>query len=839
MNLVSPPLRGLIWKETRQVLPLIWMLLGLAGFLVVLWASRDDRASAVLGRYIPLFLPGLFAAGVGAILVGQEKETRTMLWCVSLPIPPRKIFFVKLLVAITGLLIMWLASLFMGLVLDAVSQDRASWSEHDQEAGFVHAAYWLLHSLFILCCGFYTSWRLKNTFASLIVMIPLAVLPFIAVEVYENVILDTRLSNYQSLCVRLFATTLGIPVLAWLGYRAAMRSMSPERSENMSSERSELEATGPATGPATWWAAWRPETSVAIPDQPFRYPLSSLVWQSIHHNRWSLIALAVTMLTGACMLGWIADERWFNDWESAPVFAIIFAAIATSWLGVFVFNGDGSATRLRFLADRGVSPTRVWIGRQIIGVSLVSLASIVFLLASCETLRGLNAETWVAGYGRVAAPSLLTIASLTWVIYVVSQWTSQVIRILAASAFVAPIVSGVAVYWLVFTGLEYDTPLWLTLACTLIPVIATWLMMRRFMDDNLKWPIWLTGVVSAALFFVVPIIPFRIDVASVPGITAAAEAELIVASQQTEKSQFSQSMISSGSALDGLEHRYGITPEEVAELVKQQQFLPADYLAIGDVTDNNDVPLRADLQILSNSIMYADYYKFLALNDLANETATESLGKWIEALTTIAIRLRLSDRWYDQDVADVVEMWLVDTLSREGLRPLLTRDVAQRAIRVVADQERRNAARQRAIAMSWARERDNMNAVDERRNLDGWGGFRSYEWFMWYSNAKRQAITARLYDRLAITGLRLIDAAARDENTSSSLAELELIRRELHALMEFPEIPYEVSVYGNQAEVENEIGAAALGYNLTRYPAMYWYQSWESNAVDLQQFLEQ
>jgi hypothetical protein len=362
------------------------------------------------------------------------------------------------------------------------------------------------------------------------------------------------------------------------------------------------------------------------------------------------------------------------------------------------------------------------------------------------------------------------------------------------------------------------------------------------MDDNLKWPIWLTGVVSAALFFVMPIIPFRIDVASVPGISAAAEAELLAASKQAlnaPSTQSSQSMMSSGSPLDGLEHRYGITPEEVAELVKQQQFLPADYLAIGDVTDSDDVPLRADLQILSNSVMYADYYKFLALNDASNESATESLGKWIEALTTITIRLRLSDRWYDQDVADAVEMWLVDTLSREGLRPLLTRDSAQRAIRVVADQERRNAARRRAIVISWARSRNNMNTFDKRRSLDGWGGFRSYEWFTWYSDAKRRAITARLYDRLAIAGLRLIDTAARDENTLSSPAELEQIRRELHALMEFSAIPYEASLYGNRAEVANENGAAALGYNLTRYPAMYWYRSWEYNAVDLQQFLEQ
>jgi hypothetical protein len=193
-------------------------------------------------------------------------------------------------------------------------------------------------------------------------------------------------------------------------------------------------------------------------------------------------------------------------------------------------------------------------------------------------------------------------------------------------------------------------------------------------------------------------------------------------------------------------------------------------------------------------------------------------------------------------------MWLVDTLSRESLRPLLTRDFAQRAIRVVADQERRNAARRRAIVISWAQNRINSNSVDKglyRYDWGAflyrydWGGFYSQEWFTWYSDAKRQAITARLYDRLAIAGLRMIDTAARDENTSSSPAELEQIRRELHALMAPPTTPYEVSVYVNRAEVAKEIGASALGYDPTRYPAVSWYRSWENKAVNLQQFLEQ
>ena len=78
MNRISPPLRGLYWKDARQLFPLVLMLVGMSVFLVVIWSTLDitSQFGSIIGDYIPLTIPALYAAGVGAILVGQEKETR-------------------------------------------------------------------------------------------------------------------------------------------------------------------------------------------------------------------------------------------------------------------------------------------------------------------------------------------------------------------------------------------------------------------------------------------------------------------------------------------------------------------------------------------------------------------------------------------------------------------------------------------------------------------------------------------------------------------------------------------------------------------------------------------
>ena len=102
---------------------------------------------------------------------------------------------------------------------------------------------------------------------------------------------------------------------------------------------------------------------------------------------------------------------------------------ATSWLGVLVFAGDGNSRRLRFLADRGVSPAKVWLARQLVGLSIVATATLVYALAQAITI-------WQSDHFPM--PSVAMYGLVLLAIYSVSQWVSQLLSMLGMSTVLAP-----------------------------------------------------------------------------------------------------------------------------------------------------------------------------------------------------------------------------------------------------------------------------------------------------------------------------------------------------------------------------------------------------------------
>lgn len=799
MNATSSPLRGLAWKETRQIVPLVLMLLGVAVLLIFLWSMMSSPATITkLGHYIPVLLPALFAAGAGAILVGQEKESRTLLWCSSLPISPARMIGVKWMVALIGLAVMWVGCIIMGGLIGGGRLPGDA-------AGGPNRLYLLVHSIFILCCGFYTAWRMKNTFASLIALIPLASMPYLVTSIFYSWFGTGRhVSLQESAWLLSAASAMGVLAMGWLSYRAGVHALSPAPPE--------LEARGPAH----WLDAWRPSNSLPVPGTPFRYPLSSLVWQSIHHHRMTLTVLMLTIVLGAAAYGrmFVSNPKFDYISDSVLIMAAIAGAIATSWLGVSVFHGDGSATRVRFLADRGVSPTRVWIGRQWIGLSVLSIAMVAFLLSSCLSLR----ESEDFHYGVV--PSMAMVGCMVWIIYSVSQATSQWIRILAASAFLAPVLSGVAIMWLIAAATAYGAPFWLLLLCSVLPMLATWLMMRRFMDDAAQWPIWLSGVVTTGLVATLPLLPFIIDISSVRGISSDTRAALLAEARRVPAAGAAQSMMSIQSPRNTLFAEHLKPDGDVVKLVESQRFLPQDYLSIGEAATDRNIALRADVGILSQSMVYASYFRYLVTQDAEDAEATESLGRWIDALTTIATRLRLSDRWVDQEVADQVEIWLTQTLSREDLKSIRAHDFAVRAIALISDQEARRKARRRAVLLSWRGKFD--SAPSPEKDFRQFGGFRDNDWFVWYPQQKLYWIYDQLIDRLTIDALQMIDAAEADQDTMP-------IRRKLHQLMVSPSIPFSEGPYAEPSAPLQ----AQFGFSSMRYPASHWGEKWEDIAKQL------
>ena len=178
-------------------------------------------------------MPGLFAAGAGALLVGQEKEVRTLDWLRSLPVLPQDVVRTKLLAGLLGLVLVWLVSLALaattGSFPSRLNESSAEWL-------------WVLHSLFLLLLGFATAWQLRSSFVSLLLVLPLACVPLILASLSEKLLLNVNLSQNNDPRVMAFYLTLCSAVALVWGSRAALSYFSPEQSLATASTQASLKA---------------------------------------------------------------------------------------------------------------------------------------------------------------------------------------------------------------------------------------------------------------------------------------------------------------------------------------------------------------------------------------------------------------------------------------------------------------------------------------------------------------------------------------------------------------------------------------------------------------------
>ncbi len=809
MNATHSPLRGLYWKETRQVLPLVWMLLGVSTFLMVAWSgfSFTSQALQLASEYIPLLLPGLYAAGVGAILVGQEKETRTLLWFGSLPISPFKIVLSKLVVGLGGLLSMWLCCLLLAAVTSKTAPQYGARLFFEGETWSLSLLFWFVHSLYLMFCGFYTSWRLKNAFNSLLLLLPLATIPTVIVQMLYLSLHGVRgglISISDSAGITIVVTLLCTLLFAVLGWRAAIKSMSPAEPEGTSGSIAE------------WLSAWRPPAIGQNSDAPFRYSLSSLVWQSIHHNRLALGSLTLLIVVGLVALAYLVTntpQRVEKDFFAALMSGLTFAGmLGMSWMGVYAFSGDGSATRLRFLADRGVSPTLVWLSRHLIGFSAISFAILLYGL----WIRDSNQKYF--GVYEMPIPSVAMMACLAWIVYGVSQWTSQSFRILAASAFIAPILSGLAIGWLGFAAFQMDSPFWLLLLCGTLPLVNTWWSMQRYMDDSTRWPMWLASAVGVSLFLLLPIGLLAVEVLSVSTMSNKTRRTLLSQANATASTlPPAQSMMQTRP--DEFRHypMDSLTGEQATKISEQKTLSPENHLLLGDNSDLN-IPLAVDSGILSTAIDIATYLRMQLESAPEDEASVIALGEWIETMTSMARRLRLSSRWVDQEAADEIEIWLTYTLSLESLRTIRDRDFSQAAVEMLVDQKSRSDARRRAVLASWIRWRS--DDTEQKQTLGQLHG----EFLQWLPPIKQIYMKPRVNDAIVAAAIEMIDVAETGGSTESQ-------RRRLHELTVGPTIAFADGPYSDRLRVGAD-GVTSMEQTLS-YPANQWYAKWESDAKEL------
>lgn len=666
----------LCWKEFRQLLPLglLFPLLAVIFFAVAMVPGNTPLVTLMVGvfSFLAATMPGLYATGVGALSVSYEKEQRTLGWLASLPIKPIRIVRVKLLMACAGLILFWaLASALMGIArLVSRQQTPSIFEAFDTYA-------WPVHTLFLMLAGFALAWSTRSGMAAILWVLPVATIPVLL----SNLILSLFRWRFDfeidpAAPVLITCQLVSIAVAWWLAERNGSRAIGAQSAGAHAGLWSMREQ-----GLSEPWG-WQAEGAVP------RSEPSALVWQFIAQNRMVLLGLSLMLATAALI--------WPLELWGQGVLSIMVAVLGVSWLGTSVFQGDSIAQRIRFLADRGIAPGWVWSTRQLAPASIISL----FLLALLIALT-------VAGAGDSVSDLFPLLTLLVLILYGISHWVAQLLPSPIIASISAPLVAAMAAAYFTLSYVWFAPPWWLMAITVLIPLIATRALTRRWMDRRLGWGYLFANVGFAALMMILPVIPRVARSLTEPRMPSEVKREL---------SAIAPPGISASTPLKELVIAGEIQGEPVADGEPMKPNHPprsmgdewADKLAqIRNQLDSSQVPISAasgvaleNLRGIAELCLLAEGNRSLTAGE--REQATKIYPETVRLLAQAAGRLRMSHRLIDQDMADLVEIWLIKELRRAGSRERLTSEIDSNVRGLLADRAVRQRAREQAVAASWA-----------------------------------------------------------------------------------------------------------------------------------------
>ncbi len=780
-------LRYLCWKEVRQVLPLVWMQMVLGVGFQLLFLLQPNKV------FVPRILifagmPGLFALGVGALLVGQEKERRTLDWLRSLPIAAGDLVAVKLATGFVALLAVWCLNLLLLAVFVfptgrwPVASPADSWLI---DAGWEYL--WPLQSVFLLLAGFTTAWSFRSSLVALLALIPLALLPGVVTFGLNHLVrwpgaFSLTLSDPAPWMMAVALIVLSVTLLV-VGWRRGMKFLAPEQVCEKPFSWSRVREN--LWGESAIWA------------RPTHSPAAMLNWQFVRQNRTVLAGIAALLLVA---LGLLITTQ--PDASGRPVLAAFCGLLAASWLGVLAFQGDGVQDRIRFLAERGVSPAKIWWTRHAPALSLLATALLLMVLFLPAHLRS----------SQLSAPSILFVAAAVLFTYGVSQAVGQVFPSSAIAAIAAPVGAwGLVAYGSSVIGL-LGVPYWLLALCSSLPWLATFLLMRRWMDGRLGWGFWGAHASFLAAVMVLPLIPAGLVLISRPTMPAEVRRQLTAEAQS-----------------------YGPTYAEPRELVlrfrnpEATEAPPANRRVEGRTVCGqleHDLsldpgPIRFMPRVMIYLLGEARLARMALEQDDDDASDRERYQRSLSLIGTMVDRLRLSWKMFDQDGADLTEIWLVNELARSGAESWLGPELYGRLVRTVSDTARRHAARRRAVVMSWAAYRTRFDAPESLLGGYPWLGEKTSILYRVNPFIRRRAA-----DYLTWRMLQRLDGSEPAENVERT--------KELARYWGVPELYYGLGPDGEYLRADKPADFAMPVEGFFRSaPGSQWHAGWERAAREL------
>ncbi len=755
MNMSASMNQRLLWKETRQVIPLVIAIVVLAVLLSIWRTFWDAEVGSYLYQVIACIPPILFSLGVGTVLVGQEKETRSLNWLNSLPVSPKYLIRHQFLFALAGLATLWLAAFLVFLLIDRWSGQPSEWGDEFPTI----LLFVVVNSLYLLVCGFTTSWLIRSPVMGLISVLPLAVVPTIAAYVGQYLLAwlgGDPIHPVPDPSPWMTGTmlVLGIVGIGVFGYRIAQAQLTGQANRS------------PSRREQSWKASW--QRLVTTVDDFFRgdsqtkqRPLSAtgtLLWQFRNQNRsilFSLIAaFALCAPVAVPEVLYTGNLGSINTLLSAFCVVITFSSLC--WIAILTFHGDQVNKRVQFFAERGVSPTRVWWTRQLVP----ALCVLVFGFVCIVSIR-VHGQS--EGWEVIFACGIL---------YAVSQWLSQLIRPVAIVALLVPMASLFACIYAFVTIRELATsPLIVVTSLIVIPMLATWLMMRRWMDGRRGWSYWMTHAGLIVVAVVMPSFQYLRVWASFDGFSARQKTLL--------KLEATESVAEVPAYLDlrpaAEQHAY-VAWEKIEDKQQQRAFreravdlelrhresLAALKNGLDKLQRDRNQSVEMSPSLLQQYITAPTSLRMrMETGSKNDERSLSEYQDWMRTLPGLVSAMRNSLQLETQQAADFLEIFLLSELRNPKNAARIDDETRQAIVNVTSATDARWVARRRALIYS---SKDILRADSRFALPEVLGGVRLSTNRDVDQNSYERLVHLRATEHLIKTLLEYIDEARRGNN---------------------------------------------------------------------------
>ncbi len=774
--------RHLMRKDLRQVLPLVWMTAILGPILYVLIGNLSN--GVIYGASFLLGLPGLFAVGAGAILVSQEKELRTLAWLKSLPIDRRELVDSKTKIGLGALGIVWLASavVFAIPVLATNGAAITNSKEATGEYGEV-ALVWILYSVFLLLAGLALAWRFSSTMGSLLAMLPIATFPWIVGDSMARVIqwIIGEKDNHDLLfsAMQILSLSVAIGLSLVFGRRWGVQYFEAVTAPR---EMSLAKRTSPP--PSIRWLSLAPQA-----------PDVALVRQYAIQNRWLLAAAAVALMACAIVASIAYPSNDGSIGEQWLVGSIAVSVAAVIALGVYSFQGENTQQRIRFLSDRGVSPTTVWLSRHVIPMLLFALTTLVYVAATLVFVR--TTTPWGSLLLTVAGRGLVF---LGWQLFVygVAQWCGQVatgpILCMIGAMFLSGTLSLVGVFYLF--GMR--APWMLLCAFAIVPYAASYHRTREWMDGRRGKRYVATHAAWLGLALLIPISPTLLYTLTAERIPRSILTEL---KERVERRngkfypEFNHAFVERDwhAQVDELDNRKPApTPKELRQWI-QQEGSPVDT------------------EYLRSLLTYT---KIKLESPDATPAAEEEYRNAIQLVLESAKWLRRSTSLMSQEHADILEIQLLREASRQGAPTRIGDPLYRELGSLLCNTQYRDEGRRVALALAW----DEIHATLHSSNqMLSFGSI----WVPEHISNKTvvdAAASDRLMDGVVIRMWQILET--RDPEQIDSLK---------NQIAEFWGAPNRF----HESSTTSTFWYQLFQFGYLRLPSSEWHGAWEQQAIEL------